>query len=70
MDWKEQKSSEKAGLLPGDQGLRKGRRTLHSGHGLQAYFCIFPSNGHGPIYKTTPGRWDFNSFVRICKLNE
>lgn len=39
---KPQKWSEKARLLSGYWGLRKLRRTLDSGDGLQAYFCIFP----------------------------
>lgn len=29
-----------------------------------------PSNGRGPINKTTSGRWDFNLLVRICKLDD
>lgn len=55
-----QKSSEKAGLSSGDQGFEKVRRNLCSGHSLQAYFCLFPFSNYGSIYKTTPGRWDFN----------
>lgn len=46
-----QKSSEKAGVSSGDQGLEKVRRKLCSGHGLQAYFCLFPFNDHGSIHK-------------------
>lgn len=56
----EQKSSEKAGLSSGDQGLEKVRRNLSPGRDLQGYFCLFPFNGHGAIHKTTPGRWAFS----------